>query len=75
MAGNDLPDGRGIRKLAHDFSFGLTHYSRLAGRKEVVDTQSQLALAVYDNDHQLGAGRRVLDQPAGERCRGGYCKK
>jgi hypothetical protein len=40
-----------------------------------VETRSQLALAVYDNDHQLSAGRRVLDQFAGKRCRGGYCKK
>ena len=51
MAGNDLPDGRGIRKLAHDGSFGLGHYCRLAGRKEVVETRSQLALAVYFNGH------------------------
>ncbi len=75
MAGIDLQNSRGIRKLAHDFSLGPGHYRRLTGRKEVVEIRTQLALAVYDDHDQLGTGRRVLDQPAGKRYRGGHFKK
>ena len=66
MAGIDFPNCGGIRKLAHGFGLGVGHYCRPADHKEVVETRTQLALAIHYNNDQLVASRCILDQPAGK---------